>query len=105
MNPLPYSNAQAAPEFPPPCNETVDRKLTDTPSCSGRDPFNTLIVDRVLVPASVKPGEYVLGIRWWVGGSCKLLHDDWLPCRVCAIERCFPVCRLCCCRSSHDSQC
>eukprot|EP01079_Euglenida_sp_SAG-EU17-18_P004565 gene4565-829_t len=64
MNPLPYSNAQDAPSFPPPCNETVDRKLTDTPSCSGRDPFNTLIVDTVLVPASLAPGKYVLGIRW-----------------------------------------
>lgn len=50
--------------FEPPCPETVDRTLSDTGKCSGRDPFNTLISDDLVVPASLEPGEYVLGIRW-----------------------------------------
>jgi hypothetical protein len=82
MNPLPYSNAQSGPTFEPPCNETVDRKMTDTPSCSGRDPFNTLIIDQLLVPASVKPGKYVLGIRWdceKVGALCRNRHAFCSP--------------------------
>jgi len=76
MNPLPYSNAGAQPEFPPPCDERVDRKLTDTPSCSGRDPFNTLIADQLHVPAELKPGKYVLGIRW----DCEKSAQIWTNC-------------------------
>lgn len=54
----------------------MDRKLTDTPSCSGRDPFNTLIQDQLMVPASVKPGEYVLQIRW----DCEKSAQIWTNC-------------------------
>ena len=66
MNPLPYSNAESPPEFAPPCNETVDRTKSDTGRCSGRDPFNTLIVDTLVVPKDIAPGAYVLGLRWFV---------------------------------------
>jgi hypothetical protein len=76
MNPLPYSNAGTAPQFDPPCNETVDRRVTDTPSCSGRDPFNTLILDTLTIPASVAPGKYVLGIRW----DCEKSAQIWTNC-------------------------
>lgn len=76
MNPLPYSNSHTPPTFVPPCNETVDRTLTDTPSCSGRDPFNTLIRDRVIVPAFVRPGKYVLGLRW----DCEKSAQVWTNC-------------------------
>eukprot|EP00937_MAST-01D_sp_MAST-1D-sp2_P006255 g6255.t1 len=37
---------------------------SDTGRCSGRDPFNTLIVDALTVPVSLEPGAYVLGLRW-----------------------------------------
>ena len=30
----------------------------------GRDPYNTLIADEVVVPPGLAPGSYVLGIRW-----------------------------------------
>lgn len=76
MNPLPYSNSGSPPEFQPPCDERVDRKLTDTPSCSGRDPFNTLIVDQLRVPADLVPGKYVLGIRW----DCEKSAQSWTNC-------------------------
>ena len=72
MNPLPYTCPTSGPacswevqSFAPPCPETLDRTKTDTGKCSGRDPFNTLIVDDLIVPR-VEPGEYVLGIRWSV---------------------------------------
>ena len=71
MNPLPYTCPTRGPacswevqSFEPPCPETLDRTRTDTGRCSGRDPFNTLIVDELSVPAHLEPGEYVLGIRW-----------------------------------------
>ena len=71
MNPLPYtcptpgsSCSWQVQSFEPPCPETEDRTKTDTGKCSGRDPFNTLIVDDLRVPADLEKGEYVLGIRW-----------------------------------------
>lgn len=76
MNPLPYSNAQEPPTFLPPCKERIDRTLTDTPSCSGRDPFNTLILDQLIVPAFVPAGQYVLGIRW----DCEKSAQVWTNC-------------------------
>ena len=80
MNPLPYSNAAQAPTtgtgtFEPPCEETVDRKKSDTGRCSGRDPFNTLIVDTLRVPA-VAPGKYVLSLRW----DCEKSAQIWTNC-------------------------
>eukprot|EP01050_Picozoa_sp_SAG11_P026024 SAG11_NODE_6084_length_1391_cov_1.527864_2_plen_122_part_00 len=71
MNPLPYTCPSRGPacsweeqSFAPPCPEKKDRTKTDTGLCSGRDPFNTLIVDELVVPADLEPGEWVLGIRW-----------------------------------------
>lgn len=64
MNPLPYSNSQEAPQFAPPCNETVDRHKNDTGRCSGRDPFDVMIVDHLVIPKTLAPGRYVLGLRW-----------------------------------------
>jgi hypothetical protein len=60
MNPMPYSNAKSPPEFPPPCNETVDRKKSDTGRCSGRDPFDVLVLNDLRVPQNIKPGEVSL---------------------------------------------
>lgn len=76
VNPFPYSNSASPPEFPPPCNETVDRKKSDTGRCSGRDPFNTLIVDELTVPAFVAAGDYVLQIRW----DCEKSAQIWTNC-------------------------
>ena len=44
-------------------NMQVDRTKSDTGLCSGRDPFNTLLVDSLAVP-DVAPGPYVLSLRW-----------------------------------------
>jgi hypothetical protein len=84
MNPLPYSNAQAAPEFEPLCTETVDRKKSDTGRCSGRDPYNTLIVDALRVPA-LSPGPYVLQLRW----DCEKSAQIWVSGRMrCVLHAC-----------------
>ena len=104
QNPLPYtcptkgeSCSWQALSFEPPCPETVDRTLSDTGKCSGRDPFNTLIVDELRVPAHLKPGECaapmllsepprvsdgcwlcadVLSIRW----DCEKSAQIWSNC-------------------------
>lgn len=39
MNPLPFSDNATAPQFAPPCTETVDRHVNDTGRCSGRFPY------------------------------------------------------------------
>jgi len=75
MNPLPYSNSRHPAEFPPPCDETVDRTKSDTGRCSGRDPFDTLIADELEVP-SLPAGSYVLGIRW----DCEKSAQVWSGC-------------------------
>lgn len=76
MNPLPYSNAQSGPTFPPKCDENIDRHTSDTGRCSGRDPYNTLIADEVVVPPGLAPGSYVLGIRW----DCEKSAQVWTNC-------------------------
>jgi len=80
-NPLPYSNGQSPPTFPPPCDEKIDRTKSDTGTCSGRDPYNTLIGDDVVVP-TVAPGKYVLGIRW----DCEKSAQVWTNCADIEIE-------------------
>jgi len=75
-NPLPYSNSGTAPMFDPPCEESIDRKESDTGKCSGRDPFNTLITDELRVPTHLAPGKYVLGIRW----DCEKSAQVWTNC-------------------------
>lgn len=82
MNPLPYSNAGSAPEFDPPCREFVDRTKSDTGRCSGRDPYRTLIVDKLVVPANLKSGKYVLGLRW----DCEKSAQVWTNCADISIE-------------------
>ena len=87
MNPLPYSNSAQAPTtatgtFEPPCPETVDRTRSDTGRCSGRDPFNTLIVDALRVPAGLAPGAYVLSLRW----DCEKSAQIWTNCADVTVE-------------------
>ena len=76
MNPLPYSNAQSPPQFPPPCTETVDRKVNDTGVCSGRFTYDVNIVDTLAIPADTPPGKYVLGLRW----DCEKSAQVWSSC-------------------------
>lgn len=78
MNPLPYSNSRAPPEFAPPCNETevCRTKGCVTGKCSGQFPFDVQIVDAVKVPAHLAPGEYVLGFRW----DCEKSAQVWASC-------------------------
>lgn len=52
-----------------------------TGTCSGRDPYNTLIGDDVVVP-TVAPGKYVLGIRW----DCEKSAQVWTNCADIEIE-------------------
>lgn len=82
QNPLPYSNSASPPEFPPPCNETVDRKHSDTGRCSGRDPFDVLILNTLQVPKDITPGPYVLGLRW----DCEKSAQIWQSCADLTIE-------------------
>jgi hypothetical protein len=97
MNPLPYTCPTPGPEcswevqsFEPPCPEPLDRTKTDTGRCSGRDPFNTLIVDEVSVPANLEPGEYVLGIRWDCEKSAQICERRAQEGRCCANASCLP---------------
>lgn len=76
MNPLPYSDSSEAPQFDPPCDESVDRHHNDTGTCSGRFPWDVSIVDELVVPAYLEPGEYILGFRW----DCEATAQIWTSC-------------------------
>ena len=72
MNPLPYSDFKGAPQFSPPCNETVNREKNDTGVCSGRFPWDVALVDQLIVP-NVTAGDYVLQLRW----DCEATAQVW----------------------------
>jgi len=76
MNPLPYSDKYSAPQFAPPCNETVSRLLNDTGHCSGRFPYAVSIVDLLRIPLDLAPGKYVLGFRY----DCEATAQVWSSC-------------------------
>ena len=74
-NPIPDDTSRCGDrcmEFPPVCKEvpgcektrfTYDQDATCL--CSGAwGPYNLEIVDKVMIPAGLKPGAYVLGWRW-----------------------------------------
>lgn len=76
MQPLPYSDRNHEVQFEPPCPETVDRLKNDTGLCSGRFPWDVAIVDTLVVPRGLVPGEYVLGFRW----DCEATAQVWQSC-------------------------
>eukprot|EP00038_Savillea_parva_P008737 m.178828 g.178828 ORF g.178828 m.178828 type:complete len:366 (+) comp14632_c0_seq1:29-1126(+) len=76
MNPLPYGKASQAPEFDPPCHETVDPLKNHTGLCSGQMPWDVAIIDTLVVPSTLPPGDYVLGFRW----DCEETAQIWLSC-------------------------
>lgn len=82
MNPVPYSSPASRAEFDPPCHEWVDHTKSDTGRCSGRDPYRTLIVDKLAVPSHLKAGDYVLQIRW----DCEKSAQVWTNCADVSIE-------------------
>jgi len=67
--------------FPPPCYEPrfeEDKPLgfLDEARCSGQWMNNITIYDQLVVPASLAPGEYVLGLRW----DCETSAQVWQSC-------------------------
>jgi hypothetical protein len=64
VNPIPRNDkAQTGEGFPPHCDESKGYKCSGMQDGSNADP--TLeIVDRVMIPAALPAGEYVLGWRW-----------------------------------------
>jgi len=76
MNMLPFSDKHRAPEFDPPCKESVDRTKNDTGKCSGRFPWDVAIVDILKIPHHLSPGEYVLGFRY----DCEATAQVWSSC-------------------------
>ena len=67
--------------FPPPCYEPAyeeDKPLggLDEARCSGQWMNNITIYDQLVVPASLTPGEYVLGLRW----DCETSAQVWQSC-------------------------
>ena len=63
----------------------MDRTKSDTGLCSGRDPFNTLLVDSLAVP-DVAPGPYVLSLRWDCEKSAQVcIHSPLLCIRCCVM--------------------
>ena len=49
-------------EFPAPCHDDTSGPTVGL--CSGERPFHLSIVDMLQVPASIPPGDYVVGWRW-----------------------------------------
>eukprot|EP01045_Picozoa_sp_COSAG04_P027386 COSAG04_NODE_3997_length_2370_cov_89.698258_3_plen_148_part_00 len=100
MMPLPFSDNRTAPQFEPPCRcvahasrslplarfnltariclrrESVDRHRNDTGDCSGRFPWDVSIIDALVVPEHLRPGEWVLGFRW----DCEATAQIWSSC-------------------------
>lgn len=44
--------------------------------CSGQFPYNVIVLDTLVVPATVPPGNYVLGFRW----DCEKSAQVWAAC-------------------------
>ena len=76
----PHPGASFAPKCDedPKCNAKCDFSCEDNPCrCSGEwGPYNLEIVDRVQIPATLAPGEYVLGWRW----DCEESNQVWASC-------------------------
>ena len=60
------------PAHPPPRRFVYRRNTTG----SGRFPWDVSIVDWLLVPAHLEPGDYVLGFRW----DCEATAQVWSSC-------------------------
>lgn len=80
LNPLPDGKQSGSVgaagewEFPPPCDSV--KMPGNTNLCSGERPFGVSVVDVLRVPASTKPGAYVLGWRWDVEETAQV----WSSC-------------------------
>jgi len=87
-NPIPDDTSRCynqCREFPPPCKgEIPECEITKflygqdaTCLCSGAwGPYNMEIVDDVIIPADLTPGEWVLGWRW----DAEESHQVWQSC-------------------------
>merc|ERR1712096_567949 len=83
MNPIPCHQS-GTPTFSPKCKEDPRCRPNTADSqycrCSGDianyGPYNLEIVDVVMVPAGLPPGEYVLGWRW----DCEESNQIWSSC-------------------------
>merc|ERR1719330_294487 len=86
MNPVPAcsdwtgSANCTAPQFPPPkgCDEETCWGYLGADGGAGAGPQHALptIVDRVMLPGSLVPGDYVLGWRW----DCEQTPQIWASC-------------------------
>lgn len=81
MNPIPRNDTQNTGEsFKPRCKEIPNCGSTEVNSdclCSGMwGPYDLQIVDTLLVPEHLEPGEYVLGWRW----DCEESTQIWSSC-------------------------
>ena len=73
LNPVPrydHGGAQKAR-----CNETATERCTGMTDGSSAQP-DLEIVDRIKIPAGLKPGDYVLGWRW----DCEESNQIWASC-------------------------
>ena len=79
-NPVPRNDGTNGKGFTPKCEEVPDCGTTAVESkclCSGMwGPYNLEIVDYVVLPASLKPGKWVLGWRW----DCEESNQVWSSC-------------------------
>eukprot|EP00746_Dinoflagellata_sp_MGD_P021488 gnl/MRDRNA2_/MRDRNA2_150165_c0_seq1.p1 gnl/MRDRNA2_/MRDRNA2_150165_c0~~gnl/MRDRNA2_/MRDRNA2_150165_c0_seq1.p1 ORF type:complete len:462 (+),score=70.98 gnl/MRDRNA2_/MRDRNA2_150165_c0_seq1:63-1448(+) len=87
MNPIPacgdaipgtYGKACDFPQFPPPpgCDETCWGNSDETIRSGGRHAVLPTIVDHLSIPATLPPGDYVLGWRW----DCEQTAQIWSSC-------------------------
>lgn len=86
-NPLPFCDErenlctpEAMKAFEAPCQgNDVRHNSTDPrphPLCSGVFPFGVTIVDELQVPKNIRPGAYVLGLRY----DCESTAQVWAQC-------------------------
>jgi hypothetical protein len=91
VNPIPRNDVgQTGEGFPPHCDETKGYRCQGMTDGSGADP--TLeIVDRVVIPATLPAGSYVLGWRW----DCEESNREFMFVACICVSLFDGVCYLC----------
>lgn len=88
-------------EFPAPCRD--DTAGPTDGLCSGERPFHLAIVDMLQIPASIPPGDYVVGWRWDCEGEMLRPPVLCLACPCTLPRSCRPGTNLRCYKMTSQS--